>query len=80
MTVRGVTEPNATVYIDGKGTNTNVKAGKNGAFAVRVFMEEAGTETFTLRVKAEGFAQTTRTITLTREWTQREQIAQFRRR
>ena len=78
VTVRGVTEPNATVYIDGKGTNTNVKAGKNGAFAVRVFMEEAGTETFTLRVKAEGFAQTTRTITLTREWTQREQIAQFR--
>ena len=76
--MRGVTEPNATVYIDGKGTNTNVKAGKNGAFAVRVFMEEAGTETFTLRVKAEGFAQTTRTITLTREWTQREQIAQFR--
>lgn len=56
VTVRGVTEPNATVYIDGKGTNTNVKAGKNGAFAVRVFMEEAGTETFTLRVKAEGFA------------------------
>lgn len=43
VTVRGVTEPNATVYIDGKGTNTNVKAGKNGAFAVRVFMEEAGT-------------------------------------
>ena len=78
VTVRGVTEPNATVYIDGKGTNTNVKAGKNGTFAVRVFMEEAGTETFTLRVKAEGFAQTTRTITLTREWTQREQIAQFR--
>ena len=29
VTVRGVTEPNATVYIDGKGMNTNVKAGKN---------------------------------------------------
>ena len=78
VTVRGVTEPNATVYIDGKGMNTNVKAGKNGVFAIRVFMEEAGTETFTLRAKADGFAQTTREITLTREWTQREQIAQFR--
>ena len=76
--VRGVTEPNATVYIEGKGTNTNVKAGKNGVFSIRVFMEEAGTETFTLRVKADGFAQTAREITLTREWTQREQIAQFR--
>ena len=79
VTVRGVTEPNATVYIDGKGINANVKAGKSGAFSVRVFMDEAGTETFTLRVKADGFAQTTRTITLTREWTQREQIAQFRK-
>ena len=78
MTVRGVTEPNATVYIDGKGMNTNVKAGKNGGFSVRVFMSEAGTETFTLRAKADGFAQSTRSITLTREWTQRELIAQFR--
>ena len=78
VTVRGVTEPNATVYIDGKGMNTNVKAGKNGGFSVRVFMSEAGTETFTLRAKADGFAQSTRSITLTREWTQRELIAQFR--
>ena len=54
VTVRGVTEPNATV------------------------MSEAGTETFTLRAKADGFAQSTRSITLTREWTQRELIAQFR--
>lgn len=78
VTVRGVTEPNATVYIEGKGMNTNVKAGKNGAFSIRVFMTEAGTETYTLRAKADGFAQTTQTITLTREWTQRELIAQFR--
>ena len=78
VTVRGVTEPNATVYIEGKGMNTNVKAGKNGGFSIRVFMNEAGTETFTLRAKADGFAQTTRSITLTREWTQRELIAQFR--
>ena len=28
VTVRGVTEPNATVYIEGKGMNTNVKAGR----------------------------------------------------
>ena len=41
-------------------------------------MNEAGTETFTLRAKADGFAQTTRSITLMREWTQRELIAQFR--
>ena len=55
--------------------NTNVKA-EDGGFSVRVFMSEAAT--FTLRAKADGFAQTTRSITLTREWTQRELIAQFR--
>ena len=78
VTVRGVTEPNATVYIQGKGMNTNVKANANGVFAVRVYMDEAGTETFTLRAKADGCAQTTVPVTLTREWTQRELIAQFR--
>lgn len=76
--VRGVTEPNATVYVTGKGTSANVKANKNGAFSVRIFMDDAGTETFTLRAKADGCAQTTATITLTREWTEKEMIAQFR--
>lgn len=78
VTVRGVTEPGATVYISGEGNNTNVKADKNGAFSIRVFMSRAGTQTFELRAKADGFEETTRSITLTRELTEREWIAEFR--
>lgn len=78
VTVRGVTEPNATVYVTGKGMSTNVKANRNGAFSVRVFMDDAGTETYTLTAKAEGCAQSSADITLTREWTEKELIAQFR--
>lgn len=78
VTVRGVTEPGATVYISGEGNNTNVKADKNGAFSIRVFMSRAGTQTFELRAKADGFEETTREITLTRELTEREWIAEFR--
>ena len=76
--VRGVTEPNATVYVTGKGMSTNVKANRNGVFSVRVFMDDAGTETYTLTAKAEGCAQSSAAITLTREWTEKELIAQFR--
>lgn len=76
--VRGVTEPGATVYIEGKGMNTNVKAGKNGAFSVRVFMDGESTETFSLRAKAEEHKQTTATVTLTRVLTDKEKIEAFR--
>ena len=58
--------------------STNVKANRNGAFSVRVFMDDAGTETYTLTAKAEGCAQSSADITLTREWTEKELIAQFR--
>lgn len=76
--VRGVTEPGATVYISGKGMNSNVKAGKDGTFNMRVFMTSAGTQTYTLRAKADGFNETSIELTLTRELTEREQLAAFR--
>ena len=77
--VRGETEPNATVYISGKGMNTNVKANKNGAFSIRVFIEDESTETFELRTKIKDYQENTTEITLTREFTVREGIAQFRK-
>lgn len=77
--VRGRTEPEATVYIDGKGTNTNVKANRNGDFSVRVFIEREETQTFALRVRAKGYKENHAEITLTREYTQREGIANFRK-
>lgn len=77
--VRGETEPNATVYITGKGMNTNVKANKNGDFSIRVFMEDEETQTYALRAKIKGYQENTAEITLTREFTQREGIANFRK-
>ncbi len=78
--IRGETEPNATVYIEGKGMNTNVKANRNGDFSVRVAMEEEGTQTYELRTKADGHKENHASVTLTREYTLREGIAKFRQR
>ena len=76
--VRGETEPNATVYIEGKGMSTNVKANKNGDFSVRVFIDNEETQTYTLRVKANGLKENRAEVTLTRVFTEREGIAKFR--
>ena len=78
IVVRGETEPEATVYVETEGYKTNVKAGRNGAFSVRLYMD-AGTVTYTLRSKATGFADSYAQITLTRELTEREWIAEFRK-
>lgn len=79
IVVRGVTEPNATVYVDGKSTKTNVKANKNGEFSVRIYVDDEGTETFTLRAKLRGTRDTEMELSLTREFTLREGITEFRR-
>lgn len=76
--IKGVTEPEATVYVTGKGNRTNVKAGRTGVFSVRIFMSDAGTESFTLRASLKEYADTEITLTLTRELTEREQLAAFR--
>ena len=76
--VRGETEPNATVYIEGKGMSTNVKANKNGDFSIRVFIDNEETQTYTLRAKANGLKENRTQITLTRVFTEREGIAKFR--
>lgn len=78
VTIRGETEPNATVYVEGVDNNVNVKANKNGVFSVRIYMGAAGTETFTLRTKVSGFKESTASVTLTRELTERESFALFR--
>lgn len=77
--VRGETEPNATVYISGRGMNTNVKANKSGDFSIRVFIEDESTETFELRTKVKGYQENRIEITLTREFTLREGINHFRK-
>ena len=77
--VRGRTEPEATVYIEGKGMSTNVKANKNGDFSIRVFIDSEGSQTFSLRAKAKGCRENRTEITLTRVFTQREGIANFRK-
>lgn len=76
--VRGVTEPNATVYVTGERTSTNVKANKNGVFTAPIFMYEPGTRTYTLRARIRGKADTSVTVTLTRVLTEREELAQFK--
>ena len=75
--VRGETEPNAKVFVEADGFKTNVEANKNGAFSVRLFMDE-GTMTYALRTKPAGFGEARAEITLTRELTEREWIAEFR--
>ena len=77
--VRGETEPNATVYIEGKGMSTNVKANKNGDFSIRVFIEDESTQTFRLRAKIKGYRENTTEITLTRVFSLREGVANFRK-
>lgn len=76
--IKGKTEPEATIYVTGKGNNTNVKAGKKGIFSVRIFMDREGTETFTLRASLRDYADTETTLTLTRQLTEREKVAAFR--
>lgn len=76
--VRGETEPEATVHVSGKNTSTNVKANKNGAFSIRLFMEDEGTETFSLRAKATGLKESYADVTVTRVFTEREGLARFR--
>ena len=75
--VRGETEPNAKVFVEADGFKTNVEANRNGAFSVRLFMDE-GTMTYTLRTRVAGYGEARAEITLTRELTEREWIAEFR--
>lgn len=76
--IRGETEPEATVHVSGKGTSTNVKANKAGAFSIRLFVEDEGTETFTLRAKSTGMKESYADVTVTRVFTEREGLARFR--
>ena len=62
----------------GKGTKTNVEANKNGAFSVRVFIDNEESVTFSLRAKADDLEENTIDLTLTRVFTEREGIALFR--
>lgn len=79
-TIRGETEPGATVYLESEKFKTNVEANRNGAFTIRVNLEEDGTVNYTLRAKADGFKESEAAISLTRVLTEREGIALFRQR
>jgi len=78
ITIRGETEPQATVYVEGGNTRTSVKAGRTGVFAVRITQEAEGAVEYAVRVKADGFKESTQTVTLNRELTEREGITLFR--
>ena len=76
--VRGETEPEATVHVTGKGTSTNVKANKAGAFSIRLFVEDEGEATFTLRARLTGMKESYAGVTVNRVFTDRERLAHFR--
>lgn len=76
--LKGETEPDATVFIESDNYKTNVKANRNGAWSARLYFEDAGSRTYTLRTKADGFSEARSQITLTRELTEREWITNFR--
>ena len=78
VTIKGETEPEATVYIEGDGIKTNVKASRSGAYSARIAFPSIGTRTLTLTVKADGFTSASATVTLTREQTQKEWLSAFR--
>ena len=78
VTIKGETEPEATVYIEGDGIKTNVKASRTGAFTARVTFASTGTRTLIVTAKADGFADSSVSVTLTRELTRKEWIAAFR--
>ncbi len=77
-TIRGQTEPSATVYLESDGFRTNVQAGRNGDFNIRISQEDEGAMVYTLRAKADGFKESTASVTLTRVLTEREGLALFR--
>ena len=76
--VRGETEPEATIHVTGKGTSTNVKANKAGAFSIRLFVEDEGAATFSLRAKKAGMKESYADVTVERVFTEREGLARFR--
>lgn len=78
VTIKGITAPEATVYLKGTGVSTNVKASKNGVYSIRVTFKDAGTQTFSLRAALKGYRDTETTVTLTRELTDRERLTAFR--
>ena len=78
VTIKGITAPEATVYLKGTGVSTNVKASKNGVYSIRVTFKDAGTQTFSLRASLKGYRDTETTVTLTRELTDRERLTAFR--
>lgn len=76
--IRGVTEPNAVVYISGD-ENTNVRANAEGAFSIKVRHAKEGEYHYTLTAKRDGYRDGTLDFTLTRALSQQEQYLAFKR-
>lgn len=79
FTVRGQTEPGASVRVSGEGISDVAQANKSGVFTVRLRFDAPGTKDVTFTVRAEGFGELAQTVTFTREQTEREFIADFRK-
>ena len=78
IVLRGTTAANATVFIEAEGYKTNVKANGNGSWSARLYFDNEGTQTYTVRTKPSGYAEARVQVTLTRELTEKEWIAAFR--
>lgn len=78
--IRGVTEPGATVYAKAPGVSTNAKANGNGVFSLPITMEKEGTVTYALTVRASGLHEGSAEYTITRRFSEKERIADFRNR
>ena len=76
--LRGVTEPNATVYAKGPGLSTNVKANNNGVFSIPVTQDKEGDVTYELTVKKKGLQDGAASYTVTRKFSYKERLAAFR--
>lgn len=78
VVIKGETEPDTMVYLENPKAGTRVKSDKNGSFSIRAYIDSERSEDFTLRVKPKNRKETAVTLTLTRQYTEREGIAAFR--
>lgn len=76
--LRGITQPNATVYISGTNFSTNVKANGKGAFSIKLKVTKEGDYTYTVTSKLDGWHAGSIEYTLSRIYSEREQYAAFR--
>ena len=77
--IRGKTEPDARVNIQGKGLAANVRANSKGDFNFRLRLPNEGEYIFTLTASLKGYESCETTYTVTRVFTRQEALNAFRK-